>query len=186
MRVATATTVLAGFLGVASFGATAAEAAGGNLTTAATAGGGPTPAQVAKAIHNAETSKSLWATINICDTRDQPNVLGVRGQMPSLGFPAWLSMEIHLAYYDKTQKRWVTDPGTQKTIRLGRSAHGLQQGGATYTFPGATPQLQASVRFVWRRSGNLLGTTQQLTAAGHPQADFGSPPRYSAATCTIH
>ena len=175
MRVATATTVLAGFLGVASTGTTAASAAAAN----------PTPAQVAKAIHNAETSTSLWATINICDTRNQPNVLGVRGQMPSLGFPAWLSMEIHLAYYDTTHKRWVTDPGTQKTIRLGRSAHGLQQGGATYTFPGATPKLQASVRFVWRRSGQLLGTTQQLTTAGHPQADFGSPPHYSAATCTI-
>jgi hypothetical protein len=178
VRVAIATTVLVAALVAGSLPASA---------TAGTspAGADPTPAQIRTAIGRAESAKTLWATVNICNTRADPNVLGVRGQMPSLGFPSWMSMQIHLNYYNLAKKMFVADPGTTKTIRLGRSAHGLQQGGATYTFKGPTPVLQASVRFIWRRSGQTLGATPATTTGGHPSADFGSPPRFSAASCQI-
>ncbi len=178
VRVAIATTVLVGALAAGTPPAATA--------TASSAGANPTPAQIRTAIARAQRAKTLWATVNVCDTRADPNVLGVRGEMPSLGFASWLSMEIHLDYYDQAKQSFVTDPGTVKTIRLGRSLHGLQQGGATYTFKGPTPMLQASVRFIWRRSGQTLGATSMLTTGGHPSADFGSPPRFSAATCQIH
>jgi len=178
MRVAISITVLAAALAVGSPSAA--------LATASAAGANPTPAQIRTSIARAQRAKTLWATVNICDTRADPNVLGVRGQMPSLGFPAWMSMEIHLSYYNQTKQAFVADPGTTKTIRLGRSTRGLQQGGATYTFKGPTPVLQASVSFVWRRSGHKLGTTHMVTTGGHPSADFGSPPRFSAASCRIH
>lgn len=180
MRVAIATAAVLGSLGVASLSAPSASAG------TSPAGANPTPAQIRIAIARAESAKTLWATVNICDTRADPNVLGVRGQMPSLGFPSWMSMQIHLTYYNQARKAFVDDPGTMKTIRLGRSAHGLQQGGATYTFKGPTPVLRADVRFVWRRSGRTLGTKAMITTGGHPSADFGSPPRFSAATCQIH
>lgn len=179
MRVAFVTTVLAAALSVSPVAATAAS------LRAPAAGAGPTPAQVRTAIARAEAAKTLWATVNICDTRADPKVLGVRGQMPSLGFASWLSMDVQVNYYDTARKAFVADPGTVKTIRLGRSAHGLQQGGATYTFKGPTPVLEARVSFIWRRSGQLLGTTRTVTTASHPSADFGSPPRFSAATCRI-
>ncbi len=179
MRSAIATTVLAGALALGSLPAAAAT------TGISAAGANPTPAQIRTAIARATSAKTLWATVNICDTRADPNVLGIRGQMPSLGFASWLSMQIHLSYYSQTRKVFVADPGTMKTIRLGRSTHGLQQGGATYTFKGPTPTLQASVSFIWRRSGRTLGTTQMVTTGGHPSADFGSPPRFSAARCRI-
>ncbi len=179
VRAAIATTVLVGVLAAGSLPAETATAG------ASPAGANPTPAQIRTAIARAQRARTLWATVNICDTRADPKVLGVRGQMPSLGFASWMSMEIHLDYYNRAKKTFVTDPGTAKTLRLGRSAHGLQQGGATYTFRGATPMLQASVRFIWRRSGQTLGTTPMLTTGGHPSADFGSPPRFSAATCQI-
>ncbi len=179
VRVAFATTVLVAALSVSPVAAAAAP------RRASAAQAGPTPAQVRTAIARAQAARTLWATVNICDTRADPNVLGVRGQLPSLGFAAWLSMEIHLNYYNQARKAFVADPGTVRTIRLGRSAHGLQQGGATYTFKGSTPVLEATVRFIWRRSGRLLGTTRAVTTAGHPSADFGSPPRFSAATCRI-
>ena len=180
MRVALATTVLVVALAAGSLPPASATAG------TSPAGADPTPAQIRTAIARAESAKTLWATVNICDTRAHPNVLGVRGEMPSLGFPAWLSIQIQLNYYDRAKKTFVVDPGTTKTIRLGRSAHGLQQGGATYTFPGPTPALKASVSFIWRRSGRTLGTTSMFTTAGHPGADFGDPPRFSAAGCQIH
>ncbi|MEO8968654.1 MAG: hypothetical protein ABI355_13580 [Solirubrobacteraceae bacterium] len=184
MRAAIATTVLVGVLAAGSLPAETATA-GASPAGASPAGANPTPAQIRTAIARAQRARTLWATVNICDTRADPKVLGVRGQMPSLGFASWMSMEIHLDYYNRAKKTFVTDPGTAKTLRLGRSAHGLQQGGVTYTFRGATPMLQASVRFIWRRSGQTLGTTPMLTTGGHPSADFGSPPRFSAATCQI-
>jgi len=179
MRVAIATTVLVGALALGSLPASAAA------TGTSSAGADPTPAQIRTSIARATSAKTLWATVNICDTRADPNVLGIRGQMPSLGFASWLSMQIHLSYYKRAKKAFVADPGTTKTIRLGRSTHGLQQGGATYTFKGPTPMLQASVSFIWRRSGHTLGATHMVTTGGHPGADFGSPPRFSAASCRI-
>ncbi|MGH2866327.1 MAG: hypothetical protein ACRDNK_02000 [Solirubrobacteraceae bacterium] len=145
----------------------------------------PTPAQISKAIRTAKRSKTLWATVNICDSRRHPHQLGIRGQMPSLGFPAWLSMRIQLNYYSRAHKKFVADPGSTKTIRLGRSRSGLQQGGAVYAFNPHAGLLDATVRFFWRRSGKLLGATTQTTSAGHPGADFGSPPRFTAAQCRI-
>lgn len=179
MRVAIPTTVLVGALALGSI-PVAASTAG-----ASPAGANPTPAQIGTAVARAESAKTLWATVNICDTPADPNVLGVRGQMPSLGFPAWMSMQIQLDYYDKVKQTFVPDPKTTKTIRLGRAAHGLQQGGATYTFKSPTPVLRASVSFIWRRSGRTLGTTPMVTTGGHPGADFGSPPHFSAASCRI-
>lgn len=179
MRVPMTTTVLVGALALGSVPAAAATSG------ASPAIANPTPAQIRTAIGRAEGAKTLWATVNICDTRADPNVLGVRGQMPSLGFASWMSMQIHLTYYNRAKKTFVSAPATTKTIRLGRSAHGLQQGGATYTFKGPTPVLRASVSFIWRRSGRTLGTTQMVTTDGHPGADFGSPPRFSAASCRI-
>lgn len=151
----------------------------------AAAANDPTRAQISKAIGSAERSKALWATVNICDTRSHPHQLGIRGQMPSLGFPAWLSMRIQLNYYSRAHKKFVVDPGTTKMIRLGRSRSGLQQGGAVYAFHPHAGLLDATVSFFWRRSGKLLGSTTQTTTGGHSGADFGSPPHFTAAECRI-
>jgi hypothetical protein len=141
----------------------------------------PTRAQIAKAIKRAETSKSLWATVNICNSKRYPDVVGIRGQMPSLGFPAWLSMKIQLNYW--LGKKFVLD--TTKLVRLGRSSNGLQQGGAKFNFKPNAGLFDASVQFIWRREGKLLGHKTLATTAGHPNADFGSPAHYSAARCRI-
>jgi len=146
----------------------------------------PTQAQIRSAVRRAERSTSLWVTINICDTRRYPNTLGIRGQMPSLGFPAWLSMKIQLNYFSATRKRFVGIPRLRPmTVRLGRSSSGLQQDGAAFTFKPHTGLLDATVQFFWKRAGRLLGQTTLSTTGGHRDADFGSPPRFSAMQCRI-
>jgi hypothetical protein len=143
----------------------------------------PTRAQIAKAIKQAEASKSLWATVNICNSKRYPDAVGIRGQMPSLGFPAWLSMKIELNYWSGT--KFVADTMASKLVRLGRSSAGLQQGGARFNFTPPAPLFNANVQFIWRRSGKLLGQKTLATTAGHPNADFSSPVHYSAARCKI-
>src|SRR5947209_20193020 len=84
MRAALVTTVLAAGVLVAAVPA-----------SAGTVG----PARISRAVRNAERSPSLWATINICGSRRHPNDVGVRGQMPTLGFSASLFMVVQVNYW---------------------------------------------------------------------------------------
>ena len=175
MRLARIATVLALAIATTTFAATAGAATAGN----------PTAAQIKKAIARAERSKLLWATVNICNSNRYPDTIGIRGQMPSLGFAAWLSMNIQLNYYSTTDNQFIPLPsGGSHTTRLGRSSVKLQQGGATWNF-NKPVLLNASVQFVWRRAGKLLGEITETTAAGHPTEQFGSPAHYSAKQCRI-
>jgi hypothetical protein len=158
--------------------------------TARTAVNGPTAEQIKAAIAAAERSKSLWATVNICQvhsnpTSTNPDTIGIRAQMPSLGFPAWLSMVIQLNYYSAAKKQFVPVPsdGLRKTKPV-RSAIKLQQAGGTWGFL-QPALLNATVEFIWRRAGRLLGEATATTTAGHPSADFGDPPHFSAKVCRI-
>ena len=79
--------------------------------------------------------------------------------MPALGFPAWLSMDVQINYYSASREPVRPRPrGGHKLIRLGRSSSGLQQGGATIRVQAAHRLLNATIDFIWRRSGKLLGT----------------------------
>jgi hypothetical protein len=145
------------------------------------------PGQIARAVRSAERSGGLWATINICSSHRYPHQLGVRGQMPTLGFPANLTMVVQVNYWSATGKRFVpiTSAAGSTTLTLGRLTSGLQQDGAVFPFDAHTGRLNATITFRWTRNGKLLGQTVRRTTAGHHDADFGSPPRYSAAQCTI-
>ncbi len=146
-----------------------------------------TPTQVAKAVSRAERSSSLWATVNICDSRKHPHAMGIRGQMPTLGFPASLSMAIQANYWSTAKKRFEpikTSTATTK-LSLGRQSSGLQQDGAVFPFKAHSGLLNATVKFTWTRNGKTLGQTDRRTTAGHRDADFGSPPHYTAAECRI-
>ncbi len=157
--------------------------AGAGVASAASSN--PTPTQIRRAISRAEASRSLWATVNICDTRKHPKIIGVRGQMPGLGFPSWMSMKVQVNYWSKQKHRFLPSPGASELVRLGRSSTLLQQGGATMQFQTYRGYLNATIQFIWNRSGRLLGETSRRTTGGHPQADFGDPKHYSAKQCKI-
>jgi hypothetical protein len=152
---------------------------------AAAASANPSPAQIRRAISRAESSRTLWATVNVCDTRHSPNTIGVRGQMPGLGFPSWMSMKVQFNSWSKQKRRFVALRGVSRLVRFGRSSTLLQQGGALEQFQPRTGYFNATIQFIWRRSGKLLGQTTRRTTAGHHGADFGDPKRYSAKQCKI-
>jgi hypothetical protein len=173
MRAALATTVLTAVVLVTFWAVTASAAVG--------------PRRIAAAVAKAERSSSLWATVNICSSRQNPNSIGIRGQMPTLGFAASLSMLIQVEYWSTTSKRFVPiqSATAATTLALGRQSTGLQQDGAIFPFKAHTGLLNATVTFTWRRAGRVLGPTTRRTTRGHPDADYGSPPHFSAAQCTI-
>jgi hypothetical protein len=167
--------------------ATAVLVAAALITPVAATAAAPGQARVARAIRSAERSPALWATINICSSHTYRNDLGVRGQMPTLGFSASMSMEIQVQYWSAAKGRFVPIQSSAATtdLSLGSAKSGLQQDGAVFPFKAHTGLLAATVTFTWTRGGRVIGRTQRRTTAGHRDADFGSPPHYSAAQCRI-
>jgi hypothetical protein len=174
MRAALVTTVLAAAALVAAGPAAAASADVG-------------PDRIARAVRSAEQSHSLWATVNICDTRKYRNDIGVRGQMPSLGFSARLYMVVQVNYWSSKQHRFLPIQSNLATTRLslGSTTNGLEQDGAVFPFSAHTGLLNATFSFIWTRGGKVIGQTVRRTTAGHRDADDGNPPHYSAARCRI-
>jgi hypothetical protein len=152
---------------------------------------GPTAAQIRKAVAGAERSEMLWATVNVCQTKGtqaaQGGSIGVRGQMPTLGFASTLSMTIQLNRYSPKTKSFVALPyATAKTtVSPGTFATDLHQDGAVFPFSGPAGLLNATVTFSWTRAGKLLGSTTQQTTAGHRDAVGGRPAHYSTAQCQL-
>ena len=165
--------------------ATAAQA---NRTTGRR---GPTAAQIRKAVAGAERSKLLWATVNVCQTNGKHAAhggsIGVRGQMPTLGFAATLGMTIQLNRYSAKSKSFVAlpYPTAKTTVSPGTFATDLHQDGAVFPFSGPAGLLNATVTFSWTRAGKLLGSTTEQTTAGHRDAAGGRPAHHSTAQCQL-
>lgn len=144
----------------------------------------PTRHQIAVAVARAQRSQALWATVNECSASGK---LGIRGQMPTLGFPASLWMTIQVRGWSFKQHRFIAlkAPSATVTLALGSQSTQLQQDGEVFPFPRHSGLLDATITFSWTRGGKTIGSAVATTTAGHPSADFGSPPHFSAAQCRI-
>jgi hypothetical protein len=160
----------------------AAALASGGVKHAPTAR--PTRAQIRAAVARAKHSPNLWATINICDTNRYRRTIGIRGQMPALGFATRMSMQFEIEYWSTTDQRYEPDPNAIAQINLRRHAYGLQQGGVAFAF--APPQrLRALVTFEWKLGTRVVAQLTRQTTGGHRGVDFSDPTGYSASSCSI-
>jgi hypothetical protein len=133
----------------------------------------------------AERSRQLWATINVCDPSNRRGTVGVRAQIPALGFAARLGMTFRLQYLDPTSRRFIAVPGVSRTMWFGRfGSRGVLQDGIEYQFAGPVT-LRAQVTFTWQRSGRTLGTAGRLSQGHVTNVRDADPAGYSRATCTI-
>jgi hypothetical protein len=140
-------------------------------------------------VSRAEGSSSLWATINVCEPRGRGRggEVGVRGQMPALGFAATLRMTVQLGFWSGRQERFVPIHGAHATssLSLGSPSSGLQQDGVMYRFVNSSGLLNASIDFSWTRGGRVIGEASRITTGGHPDADYARPAHYSASHCRL-
>ena len=170
----------------------AALAAPGSAA-AAKPSSGPTAAQVRVAVGRATRSRSVWATVNICNTRRHPYVIGFRVQMPGLGFGANLSAEVRVEYWSPAAKRFRPVPrgsgSLGSLVSLGRATTGTHQSGVSFPIQKPASGIHYVFRgvaaFEWKLGGKVLGRTTRSTGGGHRHVDQGDPAGYSAGTCTI-
>ena len=138
-------------------------------------------------------SPRLWATVNVCDTADHPNEIGVRASMPGLKQRAVLRMRFRIQYLAAADGRWHNfrdDPRTDSGwLRVAEQSRGAVESGRTVRFKppsgGGSHQLRGKVQFRWVRGGRVVARTQRVTEAGHRSTKGSDPAGYSAATCSI-
>jgi hypothetical protein len=141
--------------------------------------------------HSLLQSRELWATVDVCNPKDQPNTIGIRGSMPGDGRPKdVMYMRFRVQYFDLAAKRWVNlsqggDSGLQKV----GSADVARQAGRSFQFArGASKlafRLRGTVVFQWRRGTTIVSTASRPTTAGHTSLAGADPRGFSAGTCKL-
>lgn len=142
---------------------------------------------------SASHAGDLWATINICDTETNPNVLGVRASMPGNGTRQTMWMRFRATYYDRATETWRRIPGDSQSpwINTGGARPRARQAGRRFTIEPPLPTtsyvVRGAVKYQWRRrkTGEVVRRERQVTLAGHPTGDYGDPYDYSSGVCEI-
>ena len=149
---------------------------------------GPTAKQIRTAVAAAERSPDLWATVNVC-TSSPSTVVGIRGQMPSLGFTTTLLMNISISYWNYTDLQFEPIMNASSPLSLGKGTHGIHQGGVSFPIgaptAGSMYLVRGTITFEWMLGAKVLGKVVRNTGHGYPGVNFSSPPGYSSGTCTL-
>jgi hypothetical protein len=170
---------------VTTIALTAASAASVAPSTASAAASAPSTT------HQPSRSRELWATVDVCNAKDQPDTLGIRGSMPGNDQSGeTMYMRFRVQYLDASTSKWLdlgqgADSGFLKvgsaalTRQAGRSFQLAPSSGKTaYT-------LRGEVIFQWRKGTTVLEAVTKATSAGHTSLAGADPRGFSAATCTL-
>jgi hypothetical protein len=134
----------------------------------------------------------VWATVNVCDTQEHPNEMGIRGSMTGLARYSNMYMRFRVQFQDG-KGRWRTlrngplsDTGWRRVAAGRRGEH---DAGWTFQFKppasGGAHVLRGVVSFEWRRAGRVIRRERAFTEAGHPGTAGADPADFSAETCEI-
>jgi hypothetical protein len=143
------------------------------------------------AAHPLSHSRELWATVDVCSPKDQPDTIGIRGSMPGNGHRAdAMYMRFRVQYLDTATNSWVdlSQGGDSGFLKVG-SAGVTRQSGRSFQFAPNSGKsaftLRGYVTFQWRKGSAVLETATQPTAAGHTSLAGADPRGFSAATCKL-
>ena len=148
------------------------------------------PVCVARAAPSDET-RDPWATVNVCDTDDAPNTIGIRASVPGgRNGSEQRFMRFVVQYYSRADERWyrVAEGGDSGYLSAGKGRKARQLGRSFRIQPlrGERVLLRGKVYFQWRVKGEgVVRRASALTRRGHRSSAGDDPPGYSAATCAI-
>lgn len=133
-----------------------------------------------------------WATVNVCDTLEHPNEMGIRGSMNGMTRRTAMYMRFRVQYR-RENGRWrrlnsgpLTDSGW---IRVAAGRKGSHDSGWSFRFQppesGGAHVLRGLVQFQWRRGTKVLVRERATTASDHESTLGADPDDFSAAMCEI-
>jgi hypothetical protein len=145
----------------------------------------------AQAQERQKRPRLLWATVNICDSEQSPDTLGVRASIPGSGRRTErMYMRFRAQWFSEQDDRWRDfrargfDSGW---VSVGSARFRARQSGWSFPLrldPGQRFTLRAVVRFEWRRGRRVVRREVRRTRSGH-RTDMSEPRGYSAASCVI-
>jgi hypothetical protein len=148
----------------------------------------------------ADRDEVLWATVNICDTFEYPDGVGIRASMPGNGSRQRMYMRFSAQWWSGLQQAWLDVPGgTSRWIHAGSARYASRQVGWTFDFQtppmGRAYILRGTVEFHWRAlrrtrgarraSWKLASHTTLLTRSNVRGVHGGDPPGTSKAMCMV-
>jgi hypothetical protein len=103
-----------------------------------------------------EDRRPFWATVNVCDTKDSPNALGVRTSVPGNGTNQRIWARYTAQWWSGAKQKWLTVDGSGVTnwMLLGPADMSSRQAGWTFRFvqppAGSTYVMRGVVELQWR------------------------------------
>jgi hypothetical protein len=110
----------------------------------------------ARSGENGGDDRPFWATVNICDTKNSPNALGVRTSVPGNGSNEKIHTRYTAQWWSAAAQEWKTVAGSGITdwIPLGDADMTSRQAGWTFRFvqppAGTTYVMRGVVELQWR------------------------------------
>jgi hypothetical protein len=100
--------------------------------------------------------RPFWATVNVCDTQDSPNALGVRTSVPGNGSNERIFARYTAQWWSGAKQEWLTVGGSGVTdwVLVGSADMATRQAGWTFRFvqppAGTTYVMRGVVELQWR------------------------------------
>jgi hypothetical protein len=139
-----------------------------------------------------DQSPLLWATVNICDTEQHPDTIGIRASMPGSGKKGEkMYMRFQVQYFRASSQKWAptdatVDSGFQS---VGSAMYRRRESGWNFSITpppaGQTYRLRGIVSFQWRIGKKVVRKATKRTHSGHKGTYGADPKGASAAECII-
>ena len=150
------------------------------------------PAAVAPpAAARADDSAHPWATVNVCDTADSPDTIGIRASMPgSRSGKEERYVRFVVQYFSREDDRWyrVAQGGDSGYLSIG-SGRRARQFGRSFRIeplPGRSVAAARPGLLPVARQGRVVRRASALTRKGHRSNTGDDPPGYSAVDVHDH
>jgi len=105
---------------------------------------------------DADDGRPFWATVNVCDTENSPNALGIRTSVPGNGTRQRIFGRYTAQWWSEADQEWLTVEGSGVTpwVLVGGADMASRQAGWTFTFvqppEGTTYVMRGVVELEWR------------------------------------
>jgi len=136
-------------------------------------------------------SPLLWATVNVCDTADHPDTIGIRGSMPGSGISSErMFMRFQIQFLARSDGKWhnVGKAGDSGFLPVGSGKYAQRQSGRNFTIKPPSEgsyRLRGAVTFEWRQGGEVVRRARKRTTGGHGRTRGADPKGFSAASCVV-
>jgi hypothetical protein len=138
----------------------------------------------AASVRRAEAdTRPFWATVNVCDTNDQPNALGVRTSVPGNGSSERIFARYTAQWWSEADQQWLTVAGSGVTpwVPVGSADVTSRQAGWTFAFvqppAGTTYVMRGVVELQWRDTAAAARQVRRSRTAGKRHAARSSAHR---------